>query len=58
MNGLIAWIDSHDRPEPTIDNGNGTLTIATMCVAADRRHFIEYETIPATMQAAREVLGY
>lgn len=58
MKNLIAWIDSHDRPEPTIDNGDGTLTVATSCVDASGRCFIEHDVIPATMSAARDLLGY
>ena len=58
MKSLIAWIDGHDRPEPTVDNGDGTLTVATTCVAGDGAVFIERDVIPATMSAARDLLGY
>ncbi|GJH22479.1 hypothetical protein CBA19CS22_38075 [Caballeronia novacaledonica] len=54
---LIAWIDSHDRPEATIDNGDGTLTVSTVCVA-NGASFIERDVIPATLAAARDLLGY
>ena len=54
---LIRWIDSHNLPEPTRDNGDGTLTVA--CVATkDGVAFIEREKIPATRKAARDWLGY
>ncbi|MDY7802802.1 hypothetical protein U0E23_10020 [Burkholderia stagnalis] len=54
---LIRWIETHNPPEPTIDNGDGTLTVA--CVATkDGVAFIEREKIPATRKAARDWLGY
>lgn len=55
---LIAWIDSHHLPEPTIDNGDGTLTVACESVALDRSVSVEREKIPATLKAARDWLGY
>lgn len=55
---LITWIDSHGTAEPTIDNGDGTLNVSCVAVAADRRVFTEYSTIPATLKAARDWLGY
>ncbi len=56
---LITWIDSHFPAEPTIDNGDGTLTVASECVNVHTNEvFIEREVIPATMSAARAVLGY
>ncbi|MBA1364068.1 hypothetical protein [Burkholderia gladioli] len=55
---LIRWIDSHLPPEPTRDNGDGTLTVASACVDRAGLLFIEYETIPATLGAARDLLGY
>jgi len=56
---LIAWIDSHYPAEPTIDNGDGTLTVAIECVHVETSvAFIEFQVIPATMSAARDVLGY
>lgn len=54
---LIAWIDQHSRPEPTRDNGDGTLTVASVYVGADGS-FVGRDTIPATLTAARELLGY
>ena len=56
--GLIEWINSHDRPEPTLFNGDGTLTVATTAVDTSGRTFIERDVIPATMRAARDLLGY
>lgn len=54
---LIRFIDSHDRPTPTIDNGDGTLTVSSIeCrdgIAGEVR-----DVIPATMSAARDLLGY
>ena len=55
---LVAWIDSHDRPQPTIDNGDGTLTVASEYVDAAGKVSIERAVIPATMSAARDLLGY
>jgi len=56
---LIQWIDNHYPAEPTIDNGDGTLTVASECVNVNTNEvFIELEVIPATMSAARAVLGY
>ncbi|WP_070106294.1 hypothetical protein [Burkholderia plantarii] len=55
---LIRWIDSHHPAEPTRDNGDGTLTIASHAVDRDNRHFVLRETIPATLAAARDLLGY
>jgi hypothetical protein len=58
MARLIAWIDSHDPAEPTVDNGDGTLRVAVTCVDKGGRSFIERSNIPATMRAARDWLGY
>lgn len=55
---LIEWINEHDRPEPTLFNGDGTLTVATTAVDTSGRTFIEHDVIPATMRAARDLLGY
>jgi hypothetical protein len=56
---LITWINSHTpRPEPTVDNLDGTLTVSTECVAKDGSIKVEHDIIPATMRAARELLGY
>ncbi|MCA8266452.1 hypothetical protein [Burkholderia vietnamiensis] len=56
---LIAWIDSHDTVEPTVDNRDGTLTVACSCVNVNTgESFVEHSTIPATMTAARDWLGY
>ncbi|WP_208459045.1 hypothetical protein [Paraburkholderia fungorum] len=55
---LIAWINDHDRPEPTLYNGDGTLTVATVAVDTGGRTFIERDVIPATKRAARDLLGY
>jgi hypothetical protein len=55
---LITWIDSHDRPEPTIDNGDGTVIVASEAILAGGQLVVEREVIPATMSAARDLLGY
>lgn len=55
---LMRWIDTHDRPEPTVDNMDGTLTVASVCTDARGVVTIEHDLIPATMQAARDLLGY
>lgn len=56
---LIRWIDSHYPAEPTLDNGDGTITIASECVNLNTDEvFIERQVVPATMAAARSVLGY
>lgn len=58
MQALITWIDSHGTAEPTIENGDGTLNVSCIAVGADRSVFTEYSTIPATVKAARDWLGY
>ncbi|MCA8237716.1 hypothetical protein [Burkholderia cenocepacia] len=54
---LIAWIDRHDRPEPTVDNGDDTLTVAS-AYSFDGAVRVQRAVIPATMVAARALLGY
>lgn len=61
---LIHWIDNHDTAAPTIDNGDGTLTISSWCVRTNLpqghadRVFMERVIVPATLSAARDHLGY
>ncbi len=55
---VAGWIDMHSRPEPTVINTDGTLTVASVVRLASGEIVIERETIPATMAAARAVLGY
>jgi hypothetical protein len=59
---LISWIDTHDRPSPTVDNGDGTLTVHSVVAARDAFGAmygeVIAEVIPATMSAARDLLGY
>lgn len=55
---LIKWIDAHLTAAPTIDNGDGTLTVATPATDQDGNVYIERDIIPATLQAARNLLGY
>lgn len=54
---LIRWIDEHDTRAPTIFNGDGTLTV-TSTVVCEGRTAIESDVIPATLRAARDLLGY
>ncbi len=59
IKNLIRWIDSHYPAEPTVDNGDGTLTISCECVnTITGSVFVEREVIPATLAAARAALGY
>lgn len=61
---LIHWIDNHDTAAPTFENADGTLTVSSWCVRTDLpvghpdRVFMEREIIPATLSAARDLLGY
>ncbi|WP_321817057.1 MULTISPECIES: hypothetical protein [unclassified Paraburkholderia] len=55
---LIQWIDDHDRPERTLYNGDGTLTVSSVSVDEIGRTSIERSVISATMSAARDLLGY
>jgi hypothetical protein len=55
---LMAWIDGHFGPEPCTFNGDGTLTVAAVAFDASGRRFVEREVIPATISAARDLLGY
>ncbi|MBR8460760.1 hypothetical protein KDW07_26835 [Burkholderia dolosa] len=55
---LIRWIETHFLPERVINNGDGTLTVACVVIAADNTSSIERSTIPATRSAARDWLGY
>ena len=61
---LIRFIDSHDTAAATTLNADGSLHVACACVNTNLpeghadRVFVEYSDIPATMQAARDWLGY
>jgi hypothetical protein len=55
---LVNWIDSHDRPLPTTINSDGTLTVFSVEVDADGKNNIVSDVIPATLHAARDILGY
>jgi hypothetical protein len=55
---LIAWVNEHGCAEPTLYNGDGTLTVACVAVDISGRTFIERDVIPATLSAARDLLGY
>lgn len=54
---LMAWIDLHDRPALTTLNADGTLTVSSIECRNGVAHEVQ-ETIPATMAAARDLLGY
>ncbi|MDN4571896.1 hypothetical protein DBB29_24875 [Pandoraea cepalis] len=55
---LVKWIDSHYPPVPTIDNGDGSLTVFVECVPKVGPTYVERSIIPATLKAARDWLGY
>jgi hypothetical protein len=55
---LVAWIDTHDTPLPTTINSDGTLTVFSVEVSAEGVANVVSDVIPATMQAARDLLGY
>lgn len=55
---LIAWIRNHDGPESTRYNGDGTITVVSIAVDASGQMFPAHDVIPATMCAARDLLGY
>lgn len=52
---LIAFIQSHENP--AVDNGDGTLTV-TSIECCDGKAYPVQDVIPATLQAARDLLGY
>lgn len=54
---LIRWIDTHDRPRPTVINTDGTLTVTSIESRDGVAHEVQ-NVIPATLQAARDLLGY
>ena len=56
---LARWIDSHYPPEPTEVNSDGTLTVYVSYVDCNTRcSWVAAEVIPATLAAARDLLGY
>ncbi|MGR9587115.1 hypothetical protein [Pandoraea sputorum] len=55
---LVKWIDDHYPAEPTINNGDGTLTVAVLCVPEHGDSFVERSVIRANLKAARDWLGY
>jgi hypothetical protein len=52
---LIAWIETHDAAV-TADHGD-TLVVRSVAVQ-DGVAFDIFDTIPATLAAARDLLGY
>ncbi len=52
---LIRFIDSHGAP--CVANVDGTLTVTSEVVTNGVVSLVE-DTIPATMAAARDLLGY
>lgn len=58
LSNLMRWIDSHDRPAATLyDTDTGLLTVASIECRAGVAHEVA-DVIPATIQAARDLLGY
>jgi len=55
---LARWIDTHDRPHPTLINGDGTLTVFSVEIDMFNEPHVVSDTIPATLQDARNLLGY
>lgn len=53
--GLISWIESHGNH--AIDNGDGSLTVTSIECKDGIAREIE-DVIPATLPAARDLLGY
>jgi len=54
---LANWIDTHDRPHPTLINEDGTLTVFSVEVCEGVAHVVS-DVIPATINDARDLLGY
>ena len=56
---LMHWIDSHYPPMPTEVNEDGTLTVYVSYVNCNTgASWVAAEVIPATLSAARDLLGY
>lgn len=55
---LARWIDSHDRTVPTTINSDGTLTVFSVEISAEGKASVVSDVIPATLKAARDLLGY
>jgi len=56
---LARWIDSHYPPLPTTLNEDGTLTVYVSYVDCNTEaSWVAAEVIPATLSAARDLLGY
>lgn len=56
VSSLIRFINSHGNP--AVDNGDGTLTVESVAVDRNGKSFLEFDVIPATLHAARDLLGY
>lgn len=55
---LMRWIDSHDRPSLTrFDVDTGMLIVSSIEIRGGIATEVQ-ETIPATLGAARDLLGY
>lgn len=56
---LMRWIDGHFMPAPTrFDTETGMLIVTSEEIDSNGRvHFVP-ESIPTTIQAARDLLGY
>lgn len=56
---LMRWIDSHDRPAMTLfDTASGELIVSSVSLDGIGGSFEVQERIPATLAAARDLLGY
>lgn len=56
MKNLIAFIEQHDSK--VVSHTETTITATVVVVHADGHVTTEEETFPATLQAARDFLGY
>ncbi len=55
---LMRWIDSHDRPAPTrFVVETGMLIVSSIEIVRGVATEVQ-DTIPATLTAARDLLGY
>ncbi|MFM0257121.1 hypothetical protein [Paraburkholderia sediminicola] len=55
---LARWIDTHDRPHPTLINSDRTLTVFSVEIDFLGNAHVISDVIPATLQDARNLLGY
>ncbi|MFP3670691.1 hypothetical protein SB717_37020, partial [Priestia sp. SIMBA_032] len=43
---LVNWIDEHHPAEATVDNGDGTLTVAVTCCHQNGSRTVDRSSIP------------